>query len=101
MHNTMRLYNLIYLGLVAVGLVIFAVVFLSTRDKARARKLDISAWKRRENALLRGGRGRRAARAPLTRQGSSGGAKGRQATSRHVCRWQIAQSGSSPQLRMR
>jgi len=48
-NDTMRLYNLIYLGLVAVGLVIFAFVFLSTRQKARERKLDVAAWKRREN----------------------------------------------------
>jgi cytochrome c oxidase subunit 2 len=45
----MRNYNLLYLALVAVGLVVFAVVFLSTRPKARERKLDVAAWKRREN----------------------------------------------------
>jgi cytochrome c oxidase subunit 2 len=52
MNKTMVVFNLIYLGLVAVGLVIFAIVFLSTREKVRSRPLDIAAWKRREGAWL-------------------------------------------------
>jgi cytochrome c oxidase subunit 2 len=48
----MVFYNLIYLGLVAVGVVIFAVVFLSTRQRSRDKDMDVSAWKRRENAWL-------------------------------------------------
>ena len=49
MNDTMKLYNLIYLALVVIGLAAFAAVFLSTRTRARERRLDIDAWKRREN----------------------------------------------------
>jgi cytochrome c oxidase subunit II len=52
MNDTFVAYNLIYLGLVAIGLVIFAVVFLSTRKREGKEQLDVSAWKRRENVWL-------------------------------------------------
>jgi cytochrome c oxidase subunit 2 len=45
----MVVFNLIYIGLVIVGLAVFAVIFLSTRASARARPMDVSRWKRREN----------------------------------------------------
>jgi cytochrome c oxidase subunit 2 len=48
----MVFYNLLYLALVAVGVVIFGVIFLSTRRKAREKRLDVATWKRRENAWL-------------------------------------------------
>jgi cytochrome c oxidase subunit II len=49
MNDVMVFYNLLYLSLVAIGLVLFAIIFLSTRPRARERKLDVNAWKRREN----------------------------------------------------
>ncbi len=54
MNPTMVAFNIIYLGLLAVGGVIFAIVFLSTRARARAEsgELNVFAWKRRENAWL-------------------------------------------------
>jgi cytochrome c oxidase subunit 2 len=45
----MVVFNLIYIGLVIVGVAVFAVIFLSTRASARARPMDVSRWKRREN----------------------------------------------------
>ena len=45
----MVVFNLIYVGLVIVGLAVFAVIFLSTRASARAKPMDVSRWKRREN----------------------------------------------------
>ncbi len=45
----MVVFNLIYVGLCAIGLVIFAVIFRSTRASQRERPLDIAGWKRREN----------------------------------------------------
>jgi len=45
----MVVFNLIYVGLVIVGLAVFAVIFLSTRESARAKPMDVSRWKRREN----------------------------------------------------
>lgn len=52
MNDRMVFYNLIYLGLVAIGIVVFAVVFLSTRQKARDKRINVAAWKRRENGWL-------------------------------------------------
>jgi cytochrome c oxidase subunit 2 len=49
MNRTMVVFNLIYLGLVVVGLAIFATIFLSTRARARAKPMNIARWKRREN----------------------------------------------------
>ena len=49
MNRTMVVFNVIYLGLCLIGLVVFAVIFLSTRAKARAKPMNISRWKRREN----------------------------------------------------
>jgi cytochrome c oxidase subunit II len=46
----MVVFNLIYVGLVIVGLAVFGVIFLSTRASARAKPMDVSRWKRRENA---------------------------------------------------
>jgi cytochrome c oxidase subunit II len=45
----MVVFNLIYVGLCIVGLAVFAVIFLSTRATARAKPMDVSRWKRREN----------------------------------------------------
>jgi cytochrome c oxidase subunit II len=45
----MVVFNLIYLGLCVVGLVVFAVIFRSTRASQRERPLNIARWKRREN----------------------------------------------------
>ena len=45
----MVVFNLIYVGLVIVGLAVFAAIFLSTRASARAKPMDVSRWKRREN----------------------------------------------------
>ncbi len=49
MNRTMVVFNLIYLGLVVVGLLIFASIFLSTRARARAKPMNVARWKRREN----------------------------------------------------
>jgi cytochrome c oxidase subunit 2 len=48
----MVVYNLVYLGLVGVGVLFFAVIFLSTRPAARAKPVSVAGWKRRENAWL-------------------------------------------------
>ena len=48
----MLVYNLIYLALVVAGLGFFAMIFLSTRQSARAKSASVSAWKRRENTWL-------------------------------------------------
>jgi cytochrome c oxidase subunit II len=45
----MVVFNLIYVGLVVVGVITFSVIFLSTRASARAKPMDVSRWKRREN----------------------------------------------------
>lgn len=49
MNRTMVVFNLIYLGLVVLGLAVFAIIFLSTRAKARAKPMNAARWKRREN----------------------------------------------------
>jgi cytochrome c oxidase subunit 2 len=51
-NGLMVAYNLIYLAAVAIGLVIFAVIFRSTRPAARAKRLDVRVWERRERAWL-------------------------------------------------
>src|SRR5581483_6417820 len=52
MNHLMVVYNLIYLGLVAVGLAAFAMVFVSTRPAQRAKPMSVGAWKRRESAWM-------------------------------------------------
>jgi cytochrome c oxidase subunit 2 len=52
MNRLMVIYNLIYLGLVTVGLGFFAMIFLSTRTSAREKPISVSAWKRRENTWM-------------------------------------------------
>ncbi len=49
MNRTMVIFNLIYLGLVVLGLAVFAMIFLSTRAKAREKPMNATRWKRREN----------------------------------------------------
>ena len=43
MNRTMVVFNLIYLALVVIGLVIFATIFLSTRAEAREKPMNIGA----------------------------------------------------------
>lgn len=49
MNRTMVVFNLIYLGLVVLGLAVFAAIFLSTRARAREKPMNVARWKRREN----------------------------------------------------
>jgi len=51
-NHLMVVYNLIYLGGVAIGLVVFAIIFRSTRPAARERRLDLRAWERRERGWM-------------------------------------------------
>jgi len=51
-NHLMVVYNVIYLALLALGLVFFAMIFLSTRPSARAKPISVSAWKRRENGWM-------------------------------------------------
>jgi cytochrome c oxidase subunit 2 len=45
-------YNLLYIALVALGLVFFGFIFASTRPSARAKPISVDAWKRREGLWL-------------------------------------------------
>lgn len=52
MNHLMLEYNLLYIGLVILGLAFFGFIFLSTRSSARAKPMSVDAWKRREAVWL-------------------------------------------------
>lgn len=52
MNGTMVAWNVGYLVAIAIGIGLFAYVFASTRKGPAEEKLDVSAWKKRENAWL-------------------------------------------------